>query len=424
MLDAARSDALGLLDLANANNTTKGRNAGKPISKNGGIFCTSSPLACRPIGLTSSIPSQLACDSWGWSDIPFRVQMTAKPGMNPSSAPHFVQLSKQDVKSLKQFIEDILDAQRNRHRVFSYAVYIRYDIAHLIYLDHAGVIVSEPFRWNERNSFLHQFVWKIAKLTMARRWAELGHDETASLASDEEREKFLKLKDDKSLPQHVRDGFKKAAADDWPIYKLEVTPGEPSEDEWFSDMPFPPPKEFTSSPTGQAQPSPSQSTPPTKSSSSDLPATASDSPLRSGSRYFLVGRPHFAADGLVGRCTRGYLAYDVTDADERNWRVCFLKDSWRPIVPGCTRPEHLVYQRLHFCGVDKGIGTLICGGDVGGHRAQRTQVQEFLPEENRPVLRVHYRLVIEEIGVRLEDFATFPELSAIFVDVIIGKHRL
>ncbi|KAM5541456.1 hypothetical protein V8D89_005010 [Ganoderma adspersum] len=344
------------------------------------------------------------------------------PGLIMQTVPPFIKQSGKGKIALSQFVEYMLNVQKNQHRVFSYSVYICSDMARLFYFDRSGAFVSKPFSWDDPKSLLHQFVWKIAKLANAGRFAELGHDETASLASDEEKEKFLALKDDTSLPQHVRDGFKKATADKWPIYKLEVAPGEPSEDEWFSDIHFPPPKEFTSSPTGQPQPSPSRSTPPSKPSS-EPPATASDNPLKLGSRYFLVGRPHFAADGLVGRCTRGYLAYDITDADENNWRVCFLKDSWRPVVPGRTRPEHLVYQRLRFSGVDRGIATLICGGDVGGHWAQRTKVQDFLPEENRPVLRVHYRLVIEEIGIPLKDFDSFPELSAIFVDAIQTHHK-
>ena len=334
--------------------------------------------------------------------------------------PPFIKQSDRGKIALGQFVEYMLNVQKNQHRVFSYSVYICSDMVRLFYFDRSGAFVSEPFLWDDAKSVLHQFVWKIAKLANAGRFADLGHDETASLASDEEREKFLTLKDDMSLPQHVRDGFKKATADKWPIYKLEVAPGEPSEDEWFSDIHFPPPKEFTNSPMDQPQPSPSQSTPPSKPPSSDPAATSSGISHKLGSRYFLVGRPHFAADGLIGRCTRGYLAYDVTDADENNWRVCFLKDSWRPVVPGRTRPEHLVYQRLRFCGVERGIATLICGGDVGGHWAQRTKVQEFLPEEDQPVLRVHYRLVIEEIGIPLKDFDSFPELSATFVDAIMG----
>nr|VWO97054.1 2-octaprenylphenol hydroxylase (EC (2-polyprenylphenol 6-hydroxylase) [Ganoderma boninense] len=306
-----------------------------------------------------------------------------------------------------------------QHRTFSYAVCVCYDMVRLLYFDRSGILVTEPFRWDQRDSLLHRFIWKIAKLANAGRFEDLGHDPTTMLVSGDARDMFLGLKDDESLPQHVREGFKKATADDYPVYKLEVVSDQPSSDEWFEDMPFPPPKwQFGSPSTGQPQSIPLRELSPRSCQDPQL------QPLQPGARSFLVGRPHFAAGELVGRCTRGYFAYDVTDADRTKWRVCFLKDSWRPVVPGRTRPEHLVYQRLRFFGADKGVGTLVCGGDVGGHWDQRTRLlEDCLPQESRPVLRVHYRLVIEEIGIPLEEFDSFPELSAIFVDVIQAHYR-
>ena len=114
------------------------------------------------------------------------------------------------------------------------------------------------------------------------------------------------------------------------------------------------------------------------------------------------------------------MAFDVTNP--RKWVPCFLKDSWRPCVPGRTRPEHLVYERLKRKGVKPtdGIATLICGGDVGGTRAQRTRVQDDLPEKNRPVRRIHYRLVIEDIGLPLNKFYNFADLSGIFAEALRG----
>ncbi|PIL30413.1 hypothetical protein GSI_07600 [Ganoderma sinense ZZ0214-1] len=317
---------------------------------------------------------------------------------------------------LGYFVDYMRNLYKYQHRTFSYAVHVCYDMARLFYVDCSGILVTEPFRWDERNSLLHRFVWKVAKLANAGRLEDLGRDPTATLASGEEKDRFLALKDDMNLPQHVREGFMRAAADNYPVYKLEVAPAEPSEDEWFSDMPFPPPKEFGRPLTAQSQSSPLSELSP------------SGDPLQSQSpqpeaRFFLVGRPYFATDELFGRCTRGYFAYDITDADSESWCVCFLKDSWRPVIPGRTRPEHLVYQRLRFYGIDRGIGTLICGGDVGGRWAQQTRIQDYLPKESRPSLRVHYRLVIKEIGIPLEDFDSFPELSAIFVDVIQAHYN-
>ena len=348
-------------------------------------------------------------------------ESSAPPETTTRTVPPFVRLSKGGEAALAQFIEYMHNVRKSQHRIFSYAVYICYDMARLFYFDRSGAYVSQPFFWVETDSLLHQFVWKIAQLANAGRFADLGRDPTAELVSGSLKDKFLALKHDKSLQHHVREGFKKATADNCPIYQLEVIPGEPTEDEWFPDEPFPPPEECCSSSAGQPRSGPS-------SKASDCPPSSSSGPLPAPStsarspRKFLVGRPHFASDALIGRCTTGYYAYDVTDADEKNWSVCFLKDSWRPFVPGRTRPEHLLYERFRRKGITAahGIGTLVCGGDVGGCRAQKTRVQKHLPVANRPALRVHYRIVIKEIGVRLEDFRHFSELSAMFADAMKG----
>ena len=117
------------------------------------------------------------------------------------------------------------------------------------------------------------------------------------------------------------------------------------------------------------------------------------------------------------------MAFGVTDLKTRKWVPCFLKDSWRPCVPGRTRPEHLVYERLHRMNVEEkdGIVTLICGGDVYGTRAQCTRVQKDFPDANRPVPRAHYRLVIQDIGLPLSEFRNFGELSSIFANVLKGR---
>ncbi|EJF58097.1 hypothetical protein DICSQDRAFT_110833 [Dichomitus squalens LYAD-421 SS1] len=345
-------------------------------------------------------------------------------GDNPNDpikikVPPFVRLSKEGEESLGQFMEYMLNVQKYQHRTFCYAVYVCYDMARLFYFDRSGAFVSEPFEWTDQNSLLHQFVWKVAKLANAGQFGDLGHDPTATLVTDGlARDKFMALKDDPKLPAHIREGFEKAIAHNCPIYELQIHSLPPLADEWFPDELFPPSRESASASLGDAGCLSSESTP---SSSSRGPAHLPS--VKPVPRRFLVGRPHFAADALVGRCTKGYYAYDVTDDDEKNWRHCFLKDSWRPFVPHRTRPEHLVYERLRRRGLTEGIGTLICGGDVDGHRAQLTQVQSHLPPENQPVPRAHYRVAIKEIGLPVDKFTSFPELSAIFADVIKAHHR-
>lgn len=212
-----------------------------------------------------------------------------------------------------------------------------------------------------------------------------------------------------ALAAHIRAGLKKAAANDCPLYELTIEDVPPSPDEWFPDEPFPEPS--ISHPSPSCDPS----------SSSDDSTSEPTRVSAPSTRQFIVGRPHVFSNSLLGRCTKGYIAFDVTNPEK--WVPCFLKDCWRPYVPGRTRPEHLVYERLRRMNVEKkdGVATLICGGDVGGSYAQCTRVQEDFPHENRPVPRVHYRLVVEDIGLPLTDFYNFGELSAFFADALRGS---
>jgi len=56
--------------------------------------------------------------------------------------------------------------------------------------------------------------------------------------------------------------------------------------------------------------------------------------------YYVVGKALDYNLGVVGRCTRGFIALDL-DTKE----CVFLKDMWRPDVPG-VKPEHVWYEKL------------------------------------------------------------------------------
>ncbi|TBU22446.1 hypothetical protein BD311DRAFT_676064 [Dichomitus squalens] len=321
--------------------------------------------------------------------------------------PPFIKLSQNGEDALGQFVEYILNVFKYQHRTFCYAVYVCYDMARLLFFDRSGAYVSEPFSWRKPTSLLHEFVWKLAQLAKAGLKESMGRDTTAKLVDEETRRIFLDEASNAELPSHVRKGLEKAAEGNCPLYELEIEYMPPSPEEWFPDEPLP------------DEPHPSPSAPPAPSSS-----TSSASPSSSKSkadppvRKFIVGRPHFSADALVGRCTKGFMAFDVTD--KNNWVPCFVKDSWRPYVPGRTRPEHLVYERLQRKGVkpEDGIATLICGSDVGGSNAQCTEVQKDLPSKNRPVPRRHYRIAIAEICLPVSEFESFGELAGFVADAL------
>lgn len=311
------------------------------------------------------------------------------------TVPQFIWNSKEGNGGLAQLAEYMYDTFTHQHRNFCYAIYILRKQCRLLYFDRTGAYVSTPFDWTFTTSPLHTFLWK---LTRKGDPANMGYDTTATLASTDERRRFTAMATHGSVHPDVQQYVQRALADSATLYKLRIRPCPPSKDERFPDEPYP-------------EPSPGGSE-----------GDHDGAKAQEQEQEFIVGRPHFAAESLVGRCTRGYIALKLDPNVEENDTLCFLKDCWRPYVPGRTRPEHLVYQRLHRHGVGF-IATLICGGDVGGPAAQKTKVQAALFTDNptmQPVPRVHYRICTKEIGIPLMDFRNFRELSFIFVEALKG----
>ncbi|KAI0794658.1 hypothetical protein C8Q74DRAFT_1445957 [Fomes fomentarius] len=237
----------------------------------------------------------------------------------------------------------------------------------LLYFYRGGTFVSTPFDWTKKETpYLHDFVWKLGR--MKKNKAGLGYDPSVSPASTAERKLFKSMCTDPSVPPEVQQYVKDAYDDRAPLYKVRITTTEVTAGERFPDTPA---VEEARSPNARYG--------------------------KSEVQEFIVGRPLFQAESLIGRCTKGF-AY----------------------VPGRTRPEHLVYQRLHQHQV-KNIATLICGGDVEGPGAQETIVQGYLhckDRRKRPVPRVHYRIATEEIGLPLNQFRNFKELALVMADAV------
>nr|VWO97426.1 ZEB2-regulated ABC transporter 1 [Ganoderma boninense] len=247
------------------------------------------------------------------------------------------------------------DVLLGQHRLFLYRILVQRAKARLVYLDHAGIRISDEFDWTVANSFLHIFVWKLAHMTPE----ELGFDPAAKLAKAAEVEALRCAMDSELLQPHVREAARAAFQGEYPV-------GGP----------------------GRAV-------------------------VVGEERFFLVGRPYFHAERFVGRFTRGYVAFDLQER-----RFCFLKDYWRPSVSKGhrARPEHLFYERLHVAQTPF-IATLICGGDVGGPCVQSTIVQDDSPT-SRAVPRAHYQIVVEEVEMPLKMFRGFKALANVFAQAI------
>lgn len=102
-------------------------------------------------------------------------------------------------------------------------------------------------------------------------------------------------------------------------------------------------------------------------------------------------------------------------------RLCFIKDSWRPLAPR-VHAEWEVYKRLNEGGVKKFIATVVCGADVVGNdgKPQYTLTQDYLSGDIKPVQRVHCRLVTREVGMSLGKYKNSGDLMSVAYHALQG----
>ncbi|KAI0740045.1 hypothetical protein C8Q76DRAFT_609079, partial [Earliella scabrosa] len=137
-------------------------------------------------------------------------------------------------------------------------------------------------------------------------------------------------------------------------------------------------------------------------------------------QIFLVGKPIFESTGLVGRGTRGYVAWHVNSNS-----FVFLKDAWRPYYK-TMEAEGETLLRLNAASVVN-VPTLVCHGDVdeqtlNGRPMPKRKVDdlEMRDDELNPRLRhyAHYRICVKEICLPLKEFETSRQLVRIVRDCI------
>ncbi|KAL6308013.1 hypothetical protein BKA93DRAFT_31339 [Sparassis latifolia] len=252
-----------------------------------------------------------------------------------------------------------------QHRLFCLMVFICKSGARLIRWDRAGGIVSKSFDYIQEPETLHTFMYRVGKMNDSQR----GYDPTAILATPEEVAEMRSC--ESRLNEYHKECLREAMLDGWPIYKIEF-----KADDVLSE-------------TGKTV-----------------------SPPSTLKRHYLVGRARSSSSSLTGRATRGYVAYDMATQ-----RLAFLKDTWRADSDK-VKPEREVYERLYQKGVRERIATLICGGDVG-ESVQKTRTQEF---NARIMGRIHYRIVVKDVGRPLEDYADVREMILVVRDAVIA-HR-
>ena len=159
---------------------------------------------------------------------------------------------------------------------------------------------------------------------------------------------------------------------------------------------------------------------------------------------YIVGKALDYYLGVVGRCTRGYLALDLSTN-----QPAFLKDMWRPDVQG-VEPEHIWYERLAAANVPY-LVKVKHGSDViqststpisiyhgktplkstettSRQWAQRGLTHRlvglFGSHERKLQGHVHYRLVQTELCRPLWEFTNSKHLVLVVLHSLKGQNTL
>ncbi|KAL6300803.1 hypothetical protein BKA93DRAFT_902792 [Sparassis latifolia] len=308
--------------------------------------------------------------------------------------------SEDTMEQIADYVSRILLAQ---HREFCLMVYIFKSLARLVRWDRVGAIVSEPFSYVKGRA-LQTFFYRVGHMSDA----ELGYDPTVVAATPAEVKLMTSCRD--KLNDYHKQCLDEVMSPNCHIHKVTVYAKDLVDSEALRKAA----RSTADSASGSDSDSPSFSSSASVNDNSVLasevlPASntsrsSDDMTIAKHVRHFLIGRPQFAARSPTGRATRRYIAYDMETG-----RLVFLKDTWRP-NSSKTHPEREVYERLYKHRHDVlNIATLPCGGDVGSTRnkPQRTRTQEF---GGSLLGRIHYRLVVKEVGRPFDDHKDCEEM--------------
>ncbi|GJE86480.1 hypothetical protein PsYK624_025600 [Phanerochaete sordida] len=246
---------------------------------------------------------------------------------------------------------------RRQHRTHLFAFVISGPWVRAARFDRAGCIVSEPFPVVRSRMMLPNLLFRILSASRERQ----GFDVTVELASAEETAKLEAFTtEDRRLKLHWRYIVQDQRC--FPLQKVRC-PAFVLED--------------------------------------DQAATQDPSYMS-----FLISKPLVARPAIAGRCTRGYIAYDI-----EHDRLVFLKDQWRSLFNKHTELE--TYRRLHEKKVNY-IATLLAGEEM---QSQITATQKYWRDMRG---KIHTRIVTKEIGLPLEDYTDAQELLTVIQHAMTG----
>jgi Fungal protein kinase len=271
-------------------------------------------------------------------------------------------------KTCGQLIAYATALHRSQFRLFSFSIALFGDTGRFLRWDRSGVIYTKPFKWADGELF--EFLWRFNHLSAPDR----GYDTSVSLAEDDEADLALP----KLMTYPKFENLKKSH-----LHKILV---------WDDLAPDEPP------------------------------------------RRYITPSAKWATEALIGRATFGYIAYDVDSGN-----LVYLKDYWRVDHPDIQK-EGDVYRELHEAQIPN-IARMSRAGDIPripGCSAlqvswplQRTKTQDYLsgpgsphswcPGHPRVEPYIHYRLVLETVGMPLNRFKSTRQLCEVIRDAVIGK---
>ena len=273
--------------------------------------------------------------------------------------------------------------QTYQFRTWVFSIGIFGNVARLFRWDRAGAIVSEPIDYSTSQD-LEEFLHRFDKMTPAQR----GFDPTVKNATKVEAADF-----DKAINSAVTTGRAVllkgllASVGDktkCPRRRVEITCGEEVE-------------------------------------------------------QYIVGRPIAGAKSPTGRATRGFVAMSKKDK-----KLVFLKDSWRPDIPGMMGEAHW-FERLEGA---RNICAFQHGSDVGRvvvkrYGAKKGKKGKKPKKSNPPQVQVsfqrtlsnvhskkemigyiHYRTIQSELYVPLHMFEDSKHLVQVMLDIAHGTSWL
>ncbi|KAI0663928.1 hypothetical protein C8Q70DRAFT_1049473 [Cubamyces menziesii] len=288
---------------------------------------------------------------------------------------------------LRQLKWDSAEVFEYQRRVHLFALYIDDKTAVINRWDRSGSVEVAPFNFVEHPELLGRFIWRFARMSAVQR----GHDPTATrIAPDSAEYHFMK---ERAKPPKV-------------VATSIGGPNEEASKEAGNDVDVVPGVIGDHARAAFAKT--------LKDDAACWRLRVDD--VQKGARYFLVGHPHYVAYGLAGRGTQTFIAVD--EADPQGPFV-YLKDVWRITSLGLEQEGKIL---AHLNSKDDGgpvpfVPTLRCHGDVEG---QITQCHHLWEKKNAGKTHrspfkthAHYRLVVNEVCLPLDDFENARELAEV-----------